>query len=117
MPKAGSALITSRPVARKGGASRTKAHRPRPPSRAHLAELLKDLCERLGRQVEIAEALAKASAPTGETLMAAFPMLKVIELAADSHATSLRSVRLFAGIVHENASRKAVQHDRQTAPH
>jgi hypothetical protein len=58
--------------------------------------MLADLCGRLDAQVEVAEAIAKVSKPNGETIMAAWPMLKVINLAATSHEHDLRQAHEFA---------------------
>ncbi len=68
-------------------------------SRSTLEHMLADLCQRLDDQCWIADALEKAASPTGETLSAAWPMLKVIELAAAAHASKLRVARDFARLI------------------
>lgn len=65
-------------------------------SRAELANLLSDLCDRLDAQVWIVDAIVKAVAPTDETKMGAWPMRKVIELAANAHLSDLRLATQFA---------------------
>jgi hypothetical protein len=73
-------------------------------SRSVMAELLTDLCGRLKEQVWIAEAIAKASAPTDATLMGDWHMVKVIELAANAHLSDLRKVKEFADLINEKVA-------------
>jgi hypothetical protein len=49
--------------------------------------------------VQIAEAIMKAAKPTGETIVAAYPMLKVIELAAAAHLRDLEQAARFAELI------------------
>ena len=64
-----------------------------------LEELLKDLCNRLQEQVNIAEALEAVARPPGTVIVAAYPMLKVLELAAGQHAQTLRRVTGLSEII------------------
>jgi hypothetical protein len=64
-------------------------------------KMLEDLCERLQEQVNIAEALEIAARPHGDVTVAAYPMLKVLELAAAQHAEALRQATRFAKIISE----------------
>jgi hypothetical protein len=66
-----------------------------------IGKMLADLCERLQKQVDIAEALEAATRPHGDVTVAAYPMLKVLELAAAQHAEALRQVTFFAKIISE----------------
>jgi hypothetical protein len=63
------------------------------------AKMLQDLCRRLDEQSCVAEAFA--ARPRADTIAAAFPMLKVLELAAAEHARSLSSIALLAKITSE----------------
>jgi hypothetical protein len=69
-----------------------------------IAQLLTDLCNRLEKQVWIADAIGKASAPTSDTLARAWPMAKVIELAATAHFSDLREVKEFADLINEKVT-------------
>jgi hypothetical protein len=64
-----------------------------------IEKMLTDLCGRLDQQVQIAQAIAKASAPTDSTMWGAWPMLKVIELAATAHLSDLRQATEFAKLI------------------
>jgi hypothetical protein len=66
-----------------------------------IGKMLEDLCSRLSEQVNIAEALEAAARPHSEVLAGAYPMLKVLELAAAQHAADLRQVSGFAKIISE----------------
>ncbi|QIG92876.1 hypothetical protein [Bradyrhizobium sp. 6(2017)] len=59
---------------------------------AELRRVIDDLYSRLNDQMYVAEALQKAARPNGETLVAAYPMLKVIELAAAAHAAAVKEM-------------------------
>jgi hypothetical protein len=72
---------------------------PRRMPRSMIEKMLTDLCERLKQQVNIAEAIANVATPTGETLWGAYPMLKVIELAAKANASDLQQAAEFAKII------------------
>jgi hypothetical protein len=63
----------------------SNAKRAPRPSRAALEKMVADLTDVVLEQVFIAEAIQKAAAPSDETLAGAFPMLKVLELAAGVH--------------------------------
>jgi hypothetical protein len=63
------------------------------------AKMLQDLCRRLQEQSFVAEALETACRPRADTTVAAFPMLKVLELAAGEHARSLCQIAGFAEII------------------
>lgn len=78
--------------------------RARPMSRRVLDELLNQLCQRLERQGEVAEALSRAAKPVGETTEASWPMLEVIALATEAHARSLRSATELAKLIAERVS-------------
>jgi hypothetical protein len=69
-----------------------------------MERMLTDLCDRLQKQVWIAEAIAKASAPTGDTLMGAWPMAKVIELAATAHLADLQKATEFARLINSKST-------------
>jgi len=58
--------------------------------RAEVDKIIHDLCKRLNDQMYVAEALQKVARPNGETIVAAYPVLKVIELAAAAHAAALK---------------------------
>ncbi len=75
----------------------------RPISRKTISKLLVDLCQRLKEQTEIAHAITKATAPNGQTLMGAFPMLKVLELAAEAHLSGLHNATGFAEIIRDRS--------------
>jgi hypothetical protein len=77
-------------------ARKKKQAPPRRLSRRVLAQMLADLCGRLKEQVEVAEAIAKVAAPTDQTISGAWPMLKVIEIAAIAHESDLRQAHEFA---------------------
>lgn len=64
-----------------------------------LDKMLTQLANRLEDQVLIAESIAKAAAPTGKTLVAAYPMAKVIEMAAVVHARELREAWDFVRLI------------------
>jgi hypothetical protein len=63
--------------------------------------MLQDLCKRLEKQLSVAEALRDVAAPHGGTMSGAWPMLKVLELAAAEHAQSLAQITMFAKIISE----------------
>jgi hypothetical protein len=66
-----------------------------------MEDLLKDLCNRLQEQVNIAEALEAAARPHGDVTVVEYPMLKVLELAAGQHAQALRQATGFAEIIRD----------------
>ena len=78
---------------------RASKETPRRLSRSTLKKLLQDLCGRLDKQVEIAEAIMKVAKPTGETLVGALPMLRVIELVAAVHLSELQRARDLARVI------------------
>jgi hypothetical protein len=53
----------------------TKRARPRPLSRPRLNYSIGDLVRHVGEQITFVEAIAKLTAPNGETIIAALPML------------------------------------------
>jgi hypothetical protein len=69
-----------------------------------IEKMLTDLCGRLDEQVQIAQAIAKASAPTSDTLWGAWPMAKVIELAATAHLSDLRQATEFAKLINDKVA-------------
>ena len=73
-------------------------------SRSELAAALTDLCGRLEKQVWIAEAIVKTVAPTDDTVMRAWPIRKVIELAADAHLSALRQATQFARMISDKVA-------------
>jgi hypothetical protein len=81
-------------------AKKAKSRAPRVSGKL-IGKLLEDLCGRLQDQVYIAEAIEAAARPRDDTLVAAYPMLKVLELAAAKHAEDLRNVSGFAKIISE----------------
>ena len=66
-------------------------------SRRVLNEMLTDLIGRIDEQAWAAEAISKVAAPTRDTLVGAFPALKVLELAADRHSQKMREIHRLAG--------------------
>jgi hypothetical protein len=64
-------------------------------------KMLEDLCRRLQDQVNIDEALEAAARPHGDVIVAAYPMLKVLELAAGQHALALRQATGFAEMIRD----------------
>jgi hypothetical protein len=81
-------------------AKKAKSRAPRVSGKL-IGKMLEDLCRRLQDQVNIAEALEAAARPHGEVLAGAYPMLKVLELAAAKHAAELRQVTGLAKIISE----------------
>ena len=74
-------------------------------SRAMLADLLADLCNRLDKQAWAAECIGQAAEPNPATaLVGNRPMMTVVALAAQSHAKSLRDVARLAVIVRDAAA-------------
>jgi hypothetical protein len=72
---------------------KTKAKRiTRRMSRPVLEKMLADLKHRTDQQVWTVEAIMKVVAPTGQTLMAAFWVQKVAELALDAHLREMREI-------------------------
>jgi hypothetical protein len=63
--------------------------------------LITDLVERLRRQVEVAESIMRASAPHGDTLQGAAPMLTVLELALYRHVSQMHQVSGLAELISE----------------
>lgn len=79
-----------------------KAKRARPRlSRSVLEKLTADLAQRIGRQLTVAESIAKVAAPTGETLVGSVPMLTVIGVALNGHLQEMRQIELFAGLIRD----------------
>jgi hypothetical protein len=66
-----------------------------------VSQVLEDLCKRQQKQTDIADALEAAARPHGDVTVAAYPMLKVLELAAGQHAQGLRQVTGFAQIIRD----------------
>jgi hypothetical protein len=79
---------------------RSLAKKPRI-SRRLVGQLLADLSKHLDETAWVAEALAKAAKPNSDTLMGAYPMLKVLELAFRAHEHDVRQARDFARIIAE----------------
>jgi hypothetical protein len=79
-------------------AAKKKQRAPRL-TRKLTAKMLEDLCRRLQVQVNIAEVLEAAARPRADTAVDAFPMLKVLELAAGEHAQRLASIAGLAEII------------------
>ena len=66
-----------------------------------IGKMLEDLRRRLQEQLYIAEALEAAARPHSDVLVGAYPMLKVLELAAAKHAEALRQLTHLAEIISE----------------
>jgi hypothetical protein len=79
-------------------AAKKKQRAPRV-TRKLTAQMLQDLCRRLDEQSFVAEALETAARPRADTVVSAFPMLKVLELAAADHARTLSQIAEFAKII------------------
>jgi hypothetical protein len=62
------------------------------PSRSLREKLVADLVQRIGRQIEVANAIAKMIGPKGEDLVASVPKLTVLELALDMHVGGLHDI-------------------------
>jgi hypothetical protein len=73
-------------------------------SRRLTKQLLDDLCGRLKEQVNIAMSIEATAKPTGETIVAEYPMRKVIELSAAALVRGLRDAKDFAEIITERVS-------------
>jgi hypothetical protein len=80
---------------------RKKKQRAPRMTRKLTAKMLQDLCRRLEEQSFVAEALETGARPHADTVVAAFPMLKVLELAAAEHARTLSQIAGFAKIISE----------------
>ena len=75
---------------------KAKNIRPRRLSRSVLEEALVNLTGRVGRQISLAECIAKVAVPTGDTTVAAVPMLTTIQLALEGLLREMREIHSLA---------------------
>lgn len=75
---------------------RTRARRL---SRFTLDKCHAEILGRIQRQVDIAESIKWVAAPTGNTMVGAVPMLRVLEIALNEHLRALEQVRDLAELL------------------